>query len=121
MLNVARRLAALVLGLSLVQLPAARASGACGVSLHEPEAHAMVRSDMAPEPGCDDCEPPADHAPCDGSQSMDCTAASACSTATAETNTARLTLNIRTGQLAGAPVRFPHSVHQVPDTPPPRA
>lgn len=121
MLNVVRRLAALVLGLSLVQLPAARANGPCGVSLHEPEAHTMVSAVMTPAPGCDDCEPPADHAPCDGSQSMDCAAASACSTATAETSTARLTLNVRTGQLAGASVRFPHSVHQAPDTPPPRA
>lgn len=120
MLNL-RRLAALVLGLLLVQLPAARADGSCGAPHGGPEAHATVMADMSPTSACEDCEPPADRGPCDESHAMHCIVAGACSALAAESNTVPLTAAVSTGQLPGVPVEAPSTLHQGPETPPPRA
>lgn len=121
MLTLVRRLAALSLGVVLVQLPAVQLNTSCGMPQASGDAHAsMPMGDMSSAPECDVCDPPAGEQPCDGSHALGCTANGACAVSPADLAQVPSDVPGAGARLADASIASPRSTPLIPDTPPPR-
>lgn len=122
MLNPLRRLGAVTLALSLIQLPAVPATDACAVH-EDSRAHAgmAMPGTTQEDSDCGECARAGKESSCGESHPLGCAAGNACSAPAAEVTASAVAPRLEPSGSEHVAIEAPVSRFRPPETPPPRA